>query len=130
MAKKTVVRRAFKYLPVSTEAQQAAMSDERVQKFDEQTGAVEAEYEVTEEDTQSPSDELTDFAKGDDESDQEQTEDNQDFSVRADELDWETDYSDAQTFAKELDINANQEHGELIDQISEELVEVDHPLEQ
>ena len=34
MARKTVVRRAFPYLPVSTQAQQAAVADETTPHFD------------------------------------------------------------------------------------------------
>lgn len=112
MAKKTVVRRAFKYLPVSTDAQRAAEADQSVQTFDEQEGDVVPATVVQESEDSETVEVDGEEATVDTDTGEVQAE--QDNSGDApDPSNWNDNYRAAQEKAKELNINAKQSHDDL-----------------
>lgn len=124
MAKKTVVRRAFKYLPVSTEAQRAAEVDEQTVEFEQQAG--EAMTQIGESNTVEQDGKVIDEQTGEvvGESDK--------SSDQPQPQNYENNYRDAQAMAKKLnkewdsvDINAKQSHDDLIQQIDQTLSDIE-----
>lgn len=113
--KKTVIRQAFKYLPVSTEVVDASTADQRTHKFDE-----EAEVVTTGNIEFDDSDNSDDFPPEKDEDDTHDDIDYDDYSTEELlELPYDEDYSLAQTICDRLDIeDRRRSHEELLGDIN------------